>query len=40
MFSIINLVISFFTNSVLKVNSLECMSMTNQKCRARPKLLM
>ena len=39
MFSIINLIINFFSNSILKVNSLECMSMTNQKCRARPKII-
>ena len=38
MFSIINLFISFFTNSILKVNSLECISITNQKCRPRPKI--
>ena len=36
----INLVINFFTNSILKINSLECMSMINQKCKANPKLLM
>ena len=39
MLSIINLIINFFSNSILKVNSLECMSMTNQKCRARPKII-
>ena len=39
MFSVINLVISFFTNSILKVNSLECKSMINQKCRARLKII-
>ena len=39
MFSIINLVNSFFTNSILTVNSLECISMTNQKCRPRPKII-
>ena len=39
MFSIINLVINFFTNSMLKINCLECMSMSNQKCRARPKII-
>ena len=37
MFSIINLVINFFTNNIPKVNSLECMSMINQKCMPRPK---
>ena len=39
MLSVINLVISFLTNSILKVNSLECMSMINQKCRFRPKII-
>ena len=38
MFSIISYVI-FFTNSILRVNSLECMSMINQKCRGRPKII-
>ena len=37
MFSIINLVINIFTNIILKVNSLECMSMINKKCIPRPK---
>ena len=33
----INLAISFF--SVLKVNTLECLSLINQKCMPRPKIL-
>ena len=37
MLSIINLVINFF--NVLKVHSLECMSMINQKCMSRPKII-
>ena len=37
MLSIINLVINFF--NVLKVHSLECMSMINQKCMCRPKII-
>ena len=37
MFSIINLVINIFTNIILKVNSLECMSMINKKYIPRPK---
>ena len=28
-----------FFNLFLNTNSLECMSMTNQKCRARPKII-
>ena len=28
-----------FLNLFLNTNSLECMSMTNQKCRARPKII-
>ena len=39
MLSVINLVTSFFTNSISKVNSLECMSMINQKCRSRPNII-
>ena len=39
MFSVINLVINFFTNSILKVNSLECMSMINQRCKERLKII-
>ena len=31
-------VVTFF-NLFLNTNSLECMSMTNQKCRARPKII-
>ena len=34
---LINLAISLF--SVLKVNSLECLSLINRKCMPRPKLL-
>ena len=34
---LINLVIDFF--NVIKVNSLECMSMINQKCMSRPKII-
>ena len=34
---LINLAISFF--SVLKANTLECMSMINQKCMSRPKIV-
>ena len=34
---IINLAISLF--SVLKENSLECLSLINQKCMPRPKIL-
>ena len=34
---LINLVINFF--NALKVNSLECMSMINQKCMSRPKIV-
>ena len=34
---LINLVINFFSS--LKVNSLECMSMINQKCMSRPKII-
>ena len=34
---LINLAISLF--SVLKVNSLECLSVINQKCMPRPKIL-
>ena len=39
MFSLINLVINFFTNNTPKVNSLECTSMINQKCMPRPKII-
>ena len=31
-------VVTFF-NLFLNTNSLECMSMTNQKCRTRPKII-
>ena len=34
---LINLVINFF--NALKVNSLECISMINQKCMSRPKII-
>ena len=34
---LINLAISLF--SILKVNALECLSVTNQKCMPRPKIL-
>ena len=34
---LINLAISLF--NVLKVNSLECLSLINQKCMPRPKIL-
>ena len=34
---LINLTISLF--SVLKVNTLECVSLINQKCMPRPKIL-
>ena len=34
---LINLAISLF--NVLKVNSLECLSLMNQKCMPRPKIL-
>ena len=34
---LINLVINFFI--ALKVNSLECMSVINQKCMPRPKII-
>ena len=34
---IINLAISLF--NVLKVNTLECLSLVNQKCMPRPKIL-
>ena len=34
---LINLFISFF--NVLKVNTLECVSVINQKCMSRPKIL-
>ena len=34
---LINLAISLF--SVLKVNSLECLSLINRKCMPRPKML-
>ena len=29
----------FIKNSLLTVKTLECMSMSNQKCRARPKII-
>ena len=31
--------VTFVNPSVLNVNSLECVSMNNQKCRARPKMI-
>ena len=34
---LINLVIGFF--NAIKINSLECMSMINQKCMSRPKII-
>ena len=34
---LINLFINSF--SILKVNTLECLSVTNQKCMPRPKIL-
>ena len=34
---LINLAISLF--SILKVNTLECLSVVNQKCMPRPKIL-
>ena len=34
---LINLVINFF--NALKVNSFKCMSMINQKCMSRPKII-
>ena len=34
---LINLAISLF--SILKVNTLECLSVINQKCMPRPKIL-
>ena len=30
---------AFFSYNVLNVNSLRCVSMTNQKCRARPDII-
>ena len=30
---------TFFSFSVLNVNSLECMSMSNEECKARTKML-
>ena len=39
MFSLIKLVINFFTNNTPKVNSLECTSMINQKYMPRPKII-
>ena len=39
MFSVMNLFINFFTNSILKVNSRECLSMINQNCMPRPKII-
>ena len=34
---LINLLINFF--NAIKVNSLECMPMINQKCMSRPKII-
>ena len=31
--------VKFFNPSVLNINSLECVSMNNQECRARPKMI-
>ena len=31
--------ITFFSCSVLGVNSLECVSMSNQECKTRPKII-
>ena len=33
------LAFTFFTNNIIQTNSLECMSMNNQKCKARPKII-
>ena len=30
---------TFFSFNVLNVNSLECVSMNNQECKARPKII-
>ena len=30
---------TFLISNVLSVNSLECVSMNNQKCKARPKII-
>ena len=30
---------TFFSVNVLNINSLECISMNNQDCRARPKII-
>ena len=30
---------TFFSSNVLNVNSLECVSMNNQECKARPQIL-
>ena len=30
---------TFFSFSVLSVNSLECVSMNNQQCKSRPKVI-
>ena len=31
--------ITFFSSDVLNVNSLECVSMNNQKCKIRPEII-
>ena len=31
--------VTFFNLSLLSVNSLECVSMNNQECTARPKMI-
>ena len=31
--------ITFFSSSVLTVNSLECVSMNNQECKIRPEII-
>ena len=32
-------VVTFFNLNLLSVNSLECISMNNQECKARPKMI-
>ena len=31
--------IAFFSSNVFSANSLECVSMNNQECKARPKVI-
>ena len=31
--------VAFFSSNVLSVNSLKCVSMNNQECKARPKII-